>query len=195
MEINKEDTTKVTVPLVDEDGNNVGSVDVPTSLAEDEFVVDLSFISSTIPDLVHGSAILDLNINDANGNSITKLSSSIRICLTEKISPVEKDKACLGYFDTKSNQWKCEDQCLDQEGDSYCGTTDHLTSFALLFNGNGNNDPCASGENYTLAWISLGFITAAVVIVILATVAVELRFQIRGRGRINRDVINVTMSE
>ena len=193
VEINDSDTSDVTVPLIGSEGDDVGYVNVPVALTPDSFAVDISFVSTQRSDDL-GSVLLDLNINDAQGRSIKQLSEPIRICLSEQESRVNKDDACLGYFDTVDRRWKCEDPCLEQEGDSFCGTTGHLTSFALLLTG-GKNDPCGDGDDYTLAWISLGFICAAVLIVLLSLVVVEVRYRLVRLHKSRKTRISVTMSE
>ena len=31
--------------------------------------------------------------------------------------------SCLGFFNEQTQQWECEDNCLQNEGDEYCGET------------------------------------------------------------------------
>jgi len=70
---------------------------------------------------------------------------------------------------------------LKKEGDEYCGSTDHLTSFALLLSGGSNGgggDPCDSDDtDYILAWISLGFVAFAICCIFISLIALEIRFR------------------
>ena len=50
----------------------------------------------------------------------------------------------------------------------------HLTNFALLLIGNDGEDQCLSGKDNTLAWVSLGMVAGAIVIVALSVVLVEV---------------------
>ena len=56
---------------------------------------------------------------------------------------------------------------------------DHLTSFALLLNGiDGKEAACDSNSgDYTLAWISMALIIAAILIIFVAVVGIEVRYR------------------
>jgi hypothetical protein len=57
---------------------------------------------------------------------------------------------------------------------------DHLTSFALLLQGGNkeNGDPCSSvSSNNTLSWLTLGFVAAAIFVVLISIVLVEILFR------------------
>ena len=34
-----------------------------------------------------------------------------------------QDESCLGFFNEQTQQWECEDNCLQNEGNEYCGET------------------------------------------------------------------------
>jgi hypothetical protein len=52
-------------------------------------------------------------------------------------------ESCLGYFDEKANDWKCEDTCLSEKDKMLCGSTSHFTNFAILLSGGqGENGSC-----------------------------------------------------
>ena len=55
----------------------------------------------------------------------------------------------------------------------------HLTSFALLLGGNnGGGNGCDSSDfNYTLTWISFGFVLLAIIIVLLSLIFIELYYR------------------
>ena len=115
---------------------------------------------------------------DSAGNPITQLESPLTICLPRPNNTKKSEKVCLSFFDEKKGEWRCQDECLSTDGkeDLICGTTDHLTNFALLLSGrSGKDDPCASGnENFVIAWLSLSFVGGAIVVVILSGVVIEI---------------------
>ena len=55
----------------------------------------------------------------------------------------------------------------------------HLTSFALLLQGNnGGGNGCDSSDyDYTLTWISFGFVLSAIIIVLLSLVVIEVYYR------------------
>jgi len=129
-------------------------------------------------DVSLGNAIFDISILDEFGSSVSKFDDSMKICFEEENSI--DDNACLGYYDTDSQSWECEDECLDKEGSQYCGDTKHLTSFALLLGGgnNGNNGGCGDSDlDLVITWISIGFIAFAIFFVILGIAVIELRYR------------------
>jgi len=70
---------------------------------------------------------------------------------------------------------------LKKAGNQYCGETDHLTSFALLLNGiDGKKSACDSNSiDYTLAWISMALLIAAILAIVIAIIAIESGYRIR----------------
>lgn len=75
------------------------------------------------------------------------LGGDVEICLRATSRQSQED-LCLGYLDegARPARWKCEDQCLDNQDEYLCGSTPHFTNFALLLNGAGGGDPCASND-------------------------------------------------
>jgi hypothetical protein len=68
----------------------------------------------------------------------------VELCL----NPTSSEDLCLGYYDEFTQDWLCEDPCLQQNDDGQlCGKTDHFTNFALLLqtSSDGNNR-CGSSE-------------------------------------------------
>ena len=67
--------------------------------------------------------------------------------------------------------------------------TTHFTNFAILLSGGagGNNDrddPCSSSSpDYTLSYISMGFIAAAICIVLLSIVPIEIRVRMEAKKK------------
>lgn len=112
----------LTIPITSSNGQDIGEIFIPNTIAPGG-IASVSFLmpNSDFTASV-ASAILDIEIYDAFGISITNFRSEIIICLrkTEKQSKVE----CLGFFNEKTKQWECEDKCFDKEGDFvYCGET------------------------------------------------------------------------
>lgn len=86
----------------------------------------------------------------------------------------------MGYLD-ENNEWVCEDECISSDNTGkYCGTTDHFTSFAILLDGgNGTDDACGDGDGLdkTITYLSIAFIIAAIVIVIIAAIGYDIFFR------------------
>lgn len=125
-----------------------------------------------------GSVVSDITLSSPAG-LITRLSEPMKICF-QPSADEDNSERCLGYYDEDAMKWKCEDRCLSKEEDgSYCGTTGHLTSFALLL-GAGAED-CNSDLNSVLAWISLGFVLGALCLIALAVVVIEVYVRVQQR--------------
>jgi hypothetical protein len=140
-------------------------------------------------------AILDINLIDSNGVSVTQLDSPLTICLATPNKTKNTKGICLSFYNEAKAKWQCVDRCLtrpDANDDGlFCGQTDHLTNFALLLGGNvGGGDPCssASGDN-TLSWISLALIIGAIVIISLSVIAIEVYFRWRA-SRLQKQITN-----
>ena len=161
------------IPLVDDDGQPIGSVNLPAISGADEIQI---VISSTVPTTPSGTVIMDIAIFDVIGNELTNFpGQTIEICLAETVAGVD-DNTCLGFFNILTNRWECESVCLRNEGDMYCGGTDHLTSFALLLEG-ASGISCNSGDiSYSLAWASFALVIAAIITVLLSMVAIEAKY-------------------
>lgn len=91
---------------------------------------------------VFGSSVVNITLIPSS----SQLSSSMKICLrvdetklsSSSTSEYSVNHACLGYLDTSSNNWKCVDQCIHSDSSNsnyYCGSTPHLTNFAILLGG------------------------------------------------------------
>ena len=108
-------------------------------------------VSYTSPELISLAApsLGSTNIISSTVSIITigtTVSSSIEICLA---TPQDSDKnVCLGYIDESKvpPEWVCEDKCLNSKDNYLCGKTDHLTSFALLFQGLAKGGKCGSSQ-------------------------------------------------
>jgi len=129
------------------------------------------------------SAVVDITLQ-VDGQVMTSLVQPLQICLWRETGDLSVSDYCLAYYDVVGLQWLCQDVRLALNSDGqYCGDTDHLTSFALLLGG----DTGSSGEYFpesTIAWLSLGFIAGALVIITLAIGIIEVQFRIyRSRAR------------
>ena len=178
--------TPFVVNLVTDQGVTVGSVSLPSSVTDSGGQLQANFVSVNSTSLLPnpggvGAVILDLSLTDANGEAVYQLQEPIQICFD---APTDKKgniggSLCLGFFDERKNRWRCQDPCLEQQNGTFCGQTDHLTSFALLLRGGGNTDPCKSeSTGRVLAWLSLAFICLAIVAVLAGIVIVEIRHRV-----------------
>lgn len=173
------------VTLSSDDSGPVVTLSIPGSLSDGarQSTIDVQFARERDPldggESVVQSAVVDITLI-VDGQVVTQLSEPLEICLTfpdPLVVPPEQD-LCLGYFDVSQQEWVCEDLRLtpnDAQG-QLCGLTGHLTSFALLLGG----DTGSSGEYFpqsTIAWLSLGFIAGALVVIVLATGLIEVRFR------------------
>jgi hypothetical protein len=125
---------------------------------------------------------MDITLTDSDENPITQLDTPLTLCFERpKNFSSSKDKnVCLSFYDEARKKWKCEDECLANVANRsvLCGQSDHLTNFALLLSGSsgGNGNPCISAsQDNTLAWISLGLVAGAILIVALSVIVIEIR--------------------
>ncbi len=63
-----------------------------------------------------------------------RFAKPVEVCLEQR-GDDKSDSLCLGFFNDASDQWECEDACLEKKGGLLCGSTDHFTNFALLLSG------------------------------------------------------------
>jgi len=182
-----ETSEEIVVPIVLPSGETIGTIRIPPGVIRAPPIsIDLSYVLGVLPSTFGtGSILIDLTLMDSYGFPLTRLMDDIEICV--KQPNVDRDEACLGYFDLDRQQWICEDPCLKRSGDAVCGSTGHLTSFAILLGGgpgNNDHDPCSDNSfNEIIPWLSLGFICLAVILVITAAVGLEVMMCIRRRRR------------
>lgn len=192
----------VNIPIVKDDGTSVGSVSVPNNPTGDgqSYNVAVSWITNRVVQHSTGvqpaSTLVEVNLYDSKGRPVNKFSKALEICIQEESSQVNKD-ACLGYWDTEKSEWICQDACLESQNDGelWCGTTDHLTSFAILLGGNRGSDPCGGKDvtDYVIAWVSLGLISTAVVVFVLSVLLIEVRYRCH-RAHRRTEIQSVTIS-
>ena len=135
------------------------------------------------------SAILNITLLDSQGHSITQLDSPLIICFPlPDNAQIDPWRVCLSYYNEPKDKWICEDKCLTtaasnasksgpKGGNLLCGQTDHLTNFALLLIGPEEEDPCQSGKDNTLTWISVGFAGGAILAVAFSVFLLEIYFR------------------
>ena len=169
-------------------GEVVASLTIPPDLSDQaNTTLSITFVNN-VPDTFSkqelGGSILEIVLTDTNGERITELDAPLVICLARPnaTKKVRNSGVCLSFYDERKAKWVCEDECLSYTGkeDQLCGQTSHLTNFALLLSGasggSGDGDPCtSSSQDNTLAWVSLGMVAGAIVIVALCVVVVEIR--------------------
>lgn len=180
-----QNTEVQSVNLITNDGQTAGFLEVPVGFRNGE--LEVTFIVNENPirtQLSNGvsSPVVDITLRSEEGKLIEELNRPLTICLP--VNPGVGNgtsKKCLGYFDTKKQKWKCEDCSLKKKssegGQSFvCGTTPHLTSFALLLTGKA--DACGDQPiDKVLSWLSLAFVCLAIVIFLISVVLIEIRQQ------------------
>ena len=160
------------VSLLTDSGRSVGNIFFSENI---EGFLDVNFVTNIESNTI-GNTIVDITILDFGGNSISELSGPIKICLAQEKT---NEDICLSFYNTKTEEWECQDKCLSRENNQYCGTTDHLTSFALLLQGGGNNGgKCDSSEDYVFAWLSMALLILAILIIIICVLLNEVRFRL-----------------
>jgi len=173
-----------TVELSGEDGGPVVTVSIPGSLSVQgstaEVQVQYSRNLDTNPNRgTTKSAVVDITLM-VDGKIITKLKEPVEICLAYSdslsTSPPTSD-LCLAFYDEKCKDWKCEDEDVQSNSiGQLCGDTPHLTSFALLLGG-GVGECGEYFPHRTIAWLSLGFIGGAIIVILMALVMIEIKYQ------------------
>ena len=119
----------------------------------------------------------------------------ITLCFTVTDN-IKKSDHCLAYYDKNNEKWKCEDKCLsdppntsasgDDNTQTFCGDTDHLTDFSILFKGSDNNNECGDGNEIDVfAWLALAFCIAAILLCIIVSLSFDLykRYDTYSRNR------------
>ena len=160
------------VSLLTDSGRSVGNIFFSENI---EGFLDVNFVTNVESNTI-GNTIVDITILDFDGNSLSELSGPIKICLAQEKT---NEDICLSFYNTKTEEWECQDKCLSRENNQYCGTTDHLTSFALLLQGGGNNGgKCDSSEDYVFAWLSMALLILAILIIIICVLLNEVRFRL-----------------
>jgi hypothetical protein len=177
------------VDIIDEENNNVGSISLGNStitLVEGGFLIISAAKVSTDTDVSQVvSSIIDVTLLDANGNEISLLDNSVRICL--EVNSTDTQDLCLSYLDESVTppKWRCQDPCLTRSNSSFiCGETGHFTSFAVLLGG-GGGDSCggSSAQETLIQWLSLAAIIIALVCVVFLALLLELKVRLDKKRR------------
>ena len=138
--------------LISTGGDVVGSVTVIQNQESTQPEEQYNLVSTEIQDFIPPidteikSAVVDIiAVNEYGVEIIFK--DEAEVCLEVEDTSIAKH-SCLGYFDEDSQEWICEDPCLKQEGNTLCGSTNHFTSFAVLFSGIQGDCSNNNGEQY-----------------------------------------------
>ena len=170
-------TTTVLVPDGDpvvvfdpETGEPIATIDVVDPMGGTLVVVVLP---ADERDVV--SNVLDIQFF-IDGQPVTSFEDGIEICFPAR----DDDDACLGFYNS-SGDWECEDYCLDvdDENNSACGVTHHLTNFALLLDGDANSESkCGSVDNdYVILYISAAMGGCCCLFVGISVVVIEIKIR------------------
>lgn len=124
-------------------------------------------------DKLIASPVSNITLLSSSRGVITQLTVPLIICL-EADPPVDLDGACLGYFNEETELWECEDSDLVLTGGYYCGSTGHLTSFALLLGSTSRSDQL----NEPIIWASVALVASAIVLVLIAVLVAETKLQV-----------------
>ena len=76
---------------------------------------------------------MDISLFASDGSEIQP-EQPVEICFNVSLG---HENACLAFYESVDDHWKCEDDCLKQKGNTVCGKTEHFTNFAILLGGNG----------------------------------------------------------
>ena len=159
---------------VTQGGSTVGTVTVPPGAGGSSSAKTVVLVGptsqSTIDMATNPSIVLSVTVEvtlTTTDGDIIQPAQPIEICLPG----TQTKNRCLGYLDQSKNppQWVCEDNCLSSNGNGLvCGTTPHLTSFAILFSGTS----CGGGHGQILGSagkdsILIGSVAGFVVLVML----------------------------
>ena len=139
------------------------------------------------------SEVVSVTITNSQGVNQTQFPDNIEICIRPPNATKGKN-ICLGYLEETTNppRWRCQDNCLQQKnrtGDALlCGSTDHLTNFALLLGGGKNGGgPCESGSVAYITGsskgdliLSLCMVGAAILCVVCIVAITSIHPKLRG---------------
>jgi len=146
----------LTEEIIDDEGDREGIVKVvlpPNSPPNQLIISDPDpTIKETLDPNSFRSLIVDISLAvPLPGNSF-RADICINVDQDEDVNDL-----CLGFFDTRTNEWKCEDECLETNNfrgggkKQVCGTASHFTNFAILLvgsNGVDGNRCDSSGDAY-----------------------------------------------
>ena len=168
----------------------VGLLLIPRSMTNlPNTVLSVTAVSNVPQDFFRqtlGGIILDIVLRDSSNNLITSLEAPLTICFSPPSTGKSNGGYCLSYYDESKSKWQCEDECLLQtDKGQLCGKTDHLTNFALLLTGktggsggNGGGSVCQSSSVETaFAWVSLGIVAGAILLVGISVIGTEIYFR------------------
>jgi len=133
---------------------------------------------------------------------LTKGQFSADVCLNVNQNE-DISELCLGFYDEQTGEWKCEDECLEEQRRSsgmieVCGQTNHFTNFAVLLSGAGGGNPCGSSYLYfTGDWRGDAGVAAGIAFIIVIIGIIIILVNSLFKWKKNRDMktkLNTRMS-
>lgn len=156
----------VTLGAFNEDNEALVVIYVPKGVVDSFVELKLS--------VTYSNSVAEVILVDQFGNEITSLAQPMEICLVPNIEG-KRTEFCLAFYNESTEEWECEDYSVDKDRQFglFCGTTDHLTNFALLLHGLSSS----SDTKFTMAWISLAFVIAALLCVLVSVILIEVKYR------------------
>lgn len=127
----------------DERGRPIATVETTEDVLASGTVLQLDE-RVVVDDRLASNLVLDVTLLTADGQAVQP-DGDIEICFTPN-DGVDTDEACLGTEDDEG-EWVCVD-CVRTQNERFCGTTDHLSFYALLdISSGGQKGECSSANS------------------------------------------------
>jgi len=112
--------------------------------------------------------VIDVSLIDPTGASVQP-QGNVELCFSPKDG--NEEDQCLGFLNEETNEWECEDECLEKDDHGLlCGDTSHFSKFSLLLDvsGSGNSDCSGSSWNgiTNYQWLDILIIVIVILVVI-----------------------------
>ena len=107
------------IGLVTDDGNVI-TINLQPTGSESSTIVVRTIPTTSYPTEEFASPIISITLYDEFGNEINLFSDPVRLCFSSSDS---KDDSCLSYYDEDTKEWKCQDECLEENDEGllwYC---------------------------------------------------------------------------
>ena len=147
------------VGIITADENSVGN--------GNQLVVDIVDTNERLDSSV-GSRIIDISLIGSNGEQGLQPQGNVEICLSVENSDTD---GCLAVFNEDTNEWECEDPCLNESDGLICGETSHFSRFSILLDTSnaGGDTKCNSGNSWNgithIEWADYVIISLTVIII------------------------------
>ena len=116
--------------IISESGDPVGTVFLPAAAIQPGETVVVGPASpeaeAAARELDLASSVVQIVIVSGDGIPVQP-TSDLEVCLEVEDLDRAEDEGCPSFFDEEREEWVCEDPCLESDGNSVCGTVDHLT--------------------------------------------------------------------